>query len=119
MLRPDGLLGGFVIHATAGLIESDELRAAELGPTAVSSSLPYPDLVRDAGLELTELIDVSEAFLRTIGKVLRSREKHRRALLEDFGPQACEEERERVEKLREGVQTGVLSRSLFVAANPG
>ncbi len=109
-------MGGFVIHAAEGLTESEELRAAELGPSAVRSSVPYSDLIREAGLDPTQLTDVTPAFLKTVRTILRSREEYRPALLETCGPDAHEEEQETLEKLQEGIQTGVLRRSLCVAA---
>ena len=105
-----------MIHAAEGLTESEELRAAELGPSAVLSSVPYSDLIREAGLDPTQLTDVTAAFLKTVRTILSSREKYRPALLETCGPDAHEEEQETLEKLQEGIQTGVLRRSLFVAA---
>ncbi len=105
-----------MIHAAEGLTEGEELRAAELGPSAVSSSVPYSDLIREAGLDLTQLTDVTAAFLETCETILDSREKYQQALLESCGPDAYEEEQEMLEKLRQGILTGVLRRSLFVAA---
>ncbi len=105
-----------MIHTAEGLTESEELRAAELGPPAVLSSVPYSDLIREAGLDPTQLTDVTAGFLKTVQTILSSREKYRRALLETCGPDAHEEEQEMLEKLQEEIQTGVLRRSLFVAA---
>ena len=116
VLRPGGLVAGLVIHAAEDLTEAEELRAAELGPSAVSSAMPYAALTREADLQPTLTADVTSAFLTTVRTVLPSREEHRQALFESGGPEAYEEETETLEKLVEGIKTGVLRRSLFVAA---
>ena len=82
----------------------------------MSSPVPYSDLIREAGLDPTQLTDVTAAFLETCETILDSREKYQQALLESCGPGGYEEDQEILKNLRQGILTGVLRRSLLVAA---
>ncbi len=61
------------------------------------------------------MCSTSEAAEDGLPSVLSAREVRRPALLESGGPEAYDEETETLEKLVEGILTGVLRRSLFVA----
>lgn len=115
MLAPHGRIGGYVIHTTDGLSPSEELRAAELGPTDVGAPAPPEELTLRAGFEVTLVQDVTAAFRETCSTLLRARERYAEQLRSEEGVEAFEDERRRKADMLEGIAAGLLRRSLVVA----
>ena len=115
MLKPDGVLGGYVIHTPPGLTPAQEQEAADLGPSAVSAESSPVDMATEAGFREVLTEDMTDAFLVTCERLISARLSHEAQLREQEGDQSFEDEQCELEGKRQGILTGLLKRSLVVA----
>ena len=118
MLQPGGRIAGYVIHTPDGLSSGDKQRASELGPSDVAAAAPPEDLVRSAGFAVIRQEDVTAGFRTTCHAILRARSELEDALRVEEGPELYEVEQQKKRSMLEGVDEGLLLRSLIVAAKP-
>ena len=119
LLQPGGRIGGYVIHTADGLTRSELERAAQLGPPQVRADAPPPEMCRIAGLRVTREIDVTTEFEVTCRALLEAREQYREELRLEEGEEAFEYELSRKAQMLQGIQDGLLRRSLVVAEKSG
>ena len=103
------------IHMSPCLSAEDERRAVELGPAMGASNEPLPDLLRSAGFVEVVEVDRTEAFAQTCASILRIRGELQVGLRSEEGDEAFEEELTKKRNMLEGIQTGLLRRSLLTA----
>ncbi len=118
MLEPKGRLAGYVIHTPDGLTPAQQLRAADLGPSDVSAPAGPEELTRRAGFVIRRAEDVTTDFRATCLALLRAREEHAEQLRVEEGEEVFEEEWGRKARMLEGIDAGLLRRSLVVAVRP-
>ena len=115
VLKPGGMLIGFVIHTPLGLSRAREALAVEWGPPAVRADALPSDLARAGGFVVSRTEDVTDAFLKTCDRIIDARRSHEAALRDRYGDDAFEEEQTKKQNIREGIRTGLLRRMLLVA----
>lgn len=114
VLKQGGRIAGYVIHTPTGLSASDEMRAADLGPSDVTSPAPPEELAHSTGLAIIAHKDVTDVFRTTCKAILQAREKLEDALRAEEGDELYQEEQEKKYAMLKGIAEGLLRRSLIV-----
>ncbi len=114
VLKPGGRLAGYVIHTSDGLTRVQVMRASELGPTQVTAPAPPAELMRQAGFGVLVVSDVTENFRATCTALLRARQQLAQELRAEEGDASFEDELLAKESMLEGIDEGLLQRSLVV-----
>ena len=107
----------YSIHTTSSLSPNDYQRAITLGPSEVGSKLDLQSLAELSGFSEIIQIDVTDSFLLTCRSLIAARERRAAELRLEEGDGPFEEEQAKMRKVVEGVEAGLLERSLLVAAN--
>ena len=115
VLKPGGRIAGYVIHIPTGLTEAQERRAADLGPSDVTASTSPEVLTQAAGLTVVVKEDVTDAFRATCAALVAARRDLEDELRADEGDDFYEEERRKKNAMLQGIDEGILCRSLVVA----
>ena len=115
VLKPAGCIAGYVIHIPTGLTEAQERRAADLGPSDVTASTSPEVLTQAAGLTVVVKEDVTDAFRATCAALVAARRDLEDELRADEGDDFYEEEQRKKNAMLQGIDEGVLCRSLVVA----
>ncbi|MEE2790180.1 MAG: hypothetical protein VX453_00940 [Acidobacteriota bacterium] len=116
VLKPGGRIAGYVIQVPAGVTEAQERRAAELGPSEVVAPSSFEALTQAAGLTIVLTADVTEAFRSTCAALAAARRDLENELRIDEGDDFYEEERRKKNSMLQGIDEGILRRSLVVAS---
>ena len=116
VLKPGGRIAGYVIQVPAGVTEAQERRAAELGPSEVVAPSSFEALTQTAGLTIVLTEDVTEAFRSTCAALAAARRDLENELRIDEGDDFYEEERRKKNSMLQGIDEGILRRSLVVAS---
>ena len=117
VLKPGGSIAGYVIHVPAGMTKAQERRANELGPSEVVAPSSFETLSQVAGLTIVLTEDVTEAFRSTCAALATARRDLENELRIAEGDDFYEEERRKKHAMLEGIDEGILRRSLVVASN--
>ncbi len=115
VLKAGGRIAGYVIHTPQGLRREDECRAAELGPSAVAAPALPEDLAESVGFSVMQLEDVTARFRTTCEAIVRARTELEHALRAEEGDEGYEEEQQDKRDMLQGIDEGLLRRSLIVA----
>jgi len=115
VLQPRGRLVGYIIHTPDHLNAEDQERAAELGPSFVTASASPTELAQSAGFLVVHEEDVSTDFRSTAEALLHTRTELEEVLREEEGDDAYEEEQQKKRDMIEGIDAGLLVRSIIVA----
>ena len=115
MLKPNGVLAGYIIHTPSGLTPEQEQEAAEVGPSAVLAESSPVDMAAEAGFQEVTAEEVTDVFLATCGRLISVRLVYEAQLRELKGDQGFEEEQSENEAKRRGILSGLLLRSFIVA----
>lgn len=107
-------MAGYVIHTPAGLSDTAERRAAELGPPDVTAPGSPAELARAAGFSVMLEEDVTAQFRSTCEAVLRARSRYETALRQEEGAEGFAEEQRKKQDMLQGIDEGLLLRSLIV-----
>jgi hypothetical protein len=107
-----------VIEAAGGLTDEAERLAAQLGPSRVGADAPLVELVRQVGLSVVNVEDVTGDFRKTLASMSQLLDTRSAALRSAEGSDAYEAERDKKARMSEGVACGILRRTLVVAEKP-
>ncbi len=99
-----------------GVTEAQECLAAELGPSEVLAPASFEALTQAAGLTIVLTEDVTEAFRSTCAALAAARRSLENELRIDEGDDFYEEERRKKDAMLQGIDEGILRRSLVVAS---
>jgi cyclopropane fatty-acyl-phospholipid synthase-like methyltransferase len=115
VISSGGNMAFSVILTTPGLTGADYRKAVESGPTFIAADDDYPNLIRAAGWNLLEQIDLSANFLQTL-KVMRNNElENADDLKKLLGSEESERRLRRTDESIYGVEHGLIRRELFHA----
>ena len=115
MLKPEGVLAGYLIHTPPGPTPAQEQEAVDLGPSAVGAERSPADMATEAGFGEVGVEDVTDTFLATLDRVISARFSYEARLRELEGDQVFEDEQGESEGRCRGVLSGLLKRSFIVA----
>ena len=114
VLKRGGRIAGYVIHTSRDLTPTQVARASEFGPGEVGASGAPEELLHDAGFGVLVVRDVTENFRATCAALLQARRGLARELRAEEGDEVFEDELRAKEAMLEGIDEGLLQRSLIV-----
>ncbi len=115
VIRSGGRMVFSVISVAPGLSSADHERAVESGPPFVEAPAPYPTMLRQAGWEITDRVDLTAEYAETTRRLLREEETRADELKELLGKA---EFSERLAGRRTSIRVledGLIRRELFAA----
>ena len=113
VLIPGGRIAGYVIHTSPRLSPALLARAAELGPGDVVAAALPEELMSRVGFEVTAASDVTESFRVTCAALFRARQQLADQLRLQEGDELFENELRTKEAMLEGIDEGLLRRTLI------
>jgi hypothetical protein len=119
VLRTGGLLAVVAIECRPGLSAADTERARVLGPADVQADAALVEMVTSVGLEALRVVDWTDE-LRTVAKgTISALESRAGAIRRAEGDAVYEEELGKKVRMVEGIDRGLLARTLVVARRGG
>jgi ubiquinone/menaquinone biosynthesis C-methylase UbiE len=115
LLKPGGRMAFITIHTPPSLDAADRKRARRYGPHLVNSSRDYASLLEHAGFHDVRATDITSEYLRISRGWKRARDKYQSELRAALGDVRVREMESDSRLNLEGVQKGLLRRSIFVA----
>ena len=115
LLKPGAKMAFYTIHAASGLSAADRNRTRRHGPRFVNARRDYTSMLRGAWFRRVVAVDVTSEFQRIATRWMRSRERHRDALITTVGDARFREIRSDSALTQRGIELGLLRRSLFIA----
>lgn len=112
-IRADGKMVFSVILIKPGLTAADYERAAASGPPFIETEIPYPEMLRQAGWEITDHRDLTVKYRVAVGRMLEKLETHAEEIAKLFGDDYAADERARRRATLEALEQGLLRRELF------
>lgn len=114
-IRAEGKMVFSVILIAPGLPAPDYERAAASGPPFIESDLPYPQMLEQAGWEITDHLDLTANYKVTVDRMLDKLESHADEIANIFGEHDASQERARRRATLAALEEGLLRRELFGA----
>ncbi len=115
VLRATGKMVFTVISIPSDLSPADYERAEKTDPPFVETEQAYPAMIREAGWEIVEKIDISDDFLGSTRRILREEEAHGDALTALHGEADYREKLVKRRNRIKSLEQGLLKRELFAA----
>ncbi len=115
VVRDGGSMAFTVISPAPGLSPADYARAVEIGPPFVETAAGYPTMLRQAGWDITEHLDVTAEYGETVRCLLRAEEARAAGLSELIGDAAYSEKLAGRRRNIQAIEGGLLRRELFAA----
>jgi predicted SAM-dependent methyltransferase len=113
VLKPGGKIAYYNIFISHEAPAAEQRRFAQANPSQYSRA-EQTALIRSAGLVLVQEVDVTDEYRRVQRALYEANGRHAKALRRQLGEQFDERQRNRLRTL-EGIESGVLRRSLFIA----
>jgi cyclopropane fatty-acyl-phospholipid synthase-like methyltransferase len=118
VLRPGGVTAFFVIHLSPGVTHSQRRRAIRDGPTFVTSSHSYPEMLEAAGFTDIRETDYTASYGDTARAWGEQRERFEKELTDAIGGAAFEERQADGRAKVRAIEDGILHRALLTARRP-
>ena len=115
MVRDGGRMVFSVILVSPDLSAADYDHAVAGGPTFVETAVSYPTMLRRAGWEITDHVDLTAAFLASVGRMLQLEEARADEIEQVRGEKRTTEQFERRRASLHALERGLLRRELFRA----
>ena len=112
-IRADGKMVFSVISVTPGLTADDYERARAGGPSFIETEIPYPEMLRQTGWDITDHRDLTAEYRVTLGRMLDKLEIHAEEIANLFGDDDAANERARRLAAIEALDHGMKRRELF------
>ena len=113
VVRAGGKMVFSVILITPGLADAEYERAAVSGPPFIAADGAYPDMLGQAGWEITDHRDLTADYVKTVGHMLHQLESHADEVGAVFGENDAAQERARRRAALDALEDGLLRRELF------
>ncbi len=114
-LRAGGRMVFTVISISPSLSPTDYTRAASCGPPFMESAVAYPEMLRQAGWEITNHVDLTAEYGGSVGQHLREEETHAEELRDLRGDADYSETLDRRRRTHSAIQEGLIQREMFGA----
>ena len=119
VLRLSGRLAVLGIESAPELSPQEEISAVELGPSRVLAEASLVDLVAGADFELKRCDDVTAEFRTTVAAMRRTLVSREAELRAAEGDAAYAEELGKKTRMLEGIDGGLIRRTLVIAERRG
>lgn len=116
VIRGTGTMVFSVLSVRPGLTAAEAEQAATLGPAFIASIHGYPAMLEMAGWTITDHIDVSAGFEKTVTNLLKAEEEHLESLAELRGEERQTERLASMRMRQHGVVSDLIRRDIFQVA---
>ncbi len=113
VVRAEGKMVFSVILITPGLAEAEYERAAAGGPPFIRAETSYPQMLNEAGWDITDQRDLPADYRATVDHMLEQLEHHADEVGKLFGEDDAAQERARRRATLDALADGLLRRELF------
>lgn len=118
MLKPGGRIAFHNIFITHELPDNERRRIAKLGNPYVYSRAEQQALLASAGFVNIRETDLTDEYFRVQRALYEANDRRARSLRRTQGAAQFDERQNNRRKTLQGIEAGVLRRSLFVAERP-
>jgi hypothetical protein len=118
VLRPGGRLVAIAIEPASDLSAEERERAVEIGPSHVAHDDSLVRFAEAVGFRLLSVEDVTLDFRRVAEEASVALRANREGLTAEEDEQAYNEELDRKTRMKQGVDEGLLVRTLVFAERP-
>ncbi len=115
VLRPGGSMVFTVIFISPGLSPSDHALAAANGPPVVDAALGYPEMLDEAGWEITTRTELTAEYRSSLGRLIELEKAHEAELRNLRGDAGYVEKLGRRQRSLAAVEQGLIRREMFAA----
>lgn len=112
-IRAGGKMVFSVISIRPELTAAEYERAAARGPRFIETEIPYPEMLRQTGWEITDIRDLTAEYKVNMGRMLDKLETHAEEIANLFGDDEAANERTSRRATFESLEQGLLRRELF------
>ena len=113
IIRDDGKMVFSVIFISPDLTPTDHARAIAGGQPFVDAEIPYPEMLRQTGWQITEHSDMTATYRLSVSRQLDKLEIHADEITVLFGEADAASEMARRRATLEALDLGLLRRELF------
>ena len=113
VLRPGGKMVFTVIFIAQGLATADYARAVDCGPPVVETAIGYPEMLREAGWEITTRADLTAEYQASKSHLIDEEEAHEAELRDLLGDDAFFDRLARRRRSLAAIEQGLIRRALF------
>ena len=114
-LRTGGRMVFTVISISPNLSSADYERAAACGPPYIETSVEYPEMLRQAGWEITNHVDLTPEYGESVRRLLHEEEAHADELRDLLGNAEYSDRLTRRRRSLSVIEEGLLQREMFGA----
>ncbi len=114
-IRPEGRMAFSVISIAPGLSEAGLETALANGPPYIETDVAYADLLEQAGWQMTDRIDITEDFVKTVRRVVEAQETYQSQLCKLLGEAETAARMTRMKERLAAREAGVHLREIYVA----
>jgi hypothetical protein len=104
-----------VISIAPGLSEAGLETALANGPPYIETDVAYADLLEQAGWQMTDRIDITEDFVKTVRRVVEAQETYQSQLCKLLGEAETAARMTRMKERLKAREAGVHLREIYVA----
>jgi ubiquinone/menaquinone biosynthesis C-methylase UbiE len=115
VLRPGGTMVFTVIFIPRGLASADYARAVDCGPPVIETVLGYPEMLREAGWEITLQDDLTAEYGASVRRQLGEEESHGEELRQVYGDAEFADKETRRRKALAAIEQRLICREMFRA----
>ncbi len=115
VLNPGGTMVFTVIFISHGLAAAEYARAVDCGPPVVETAMGYPEMLREAGWNITLQVDLTADFGTSVRRQVGEEEAHQAALRELFGDAEFADKLARRRRALGAIEQGLIRREMFGA----
>ncbi len=113
VLRPGGTMVFTVIFIPQGLAPADYARAADCGPPVIETAMGYPEMLREAGWEITTRADLTAEYQASKSRLIGEEEAHEAELRDLLGDDAFFDKLARRRRSLAAIKQGLIRREMF------
>jgi ubiquinone/menaquinone biosynthesis C-methylase UbiE len=115
VLRRGGKMVFTVIFIAPGLSPGDYARAAQSGPPVIETAAGYPEMLREAGWEITTRADLTADYRTSLRRLIDEEEAHGEELRRLLGNAGFADKLARRRRALAAIEQGLIRRELFGA----
>jgi ubiquinone/menaquinone biosynthesis C-methylase UbiE len=115
IVRPGGKMVFTVIFIAPDLPPGDYRQAVAFGPPCIEAPATYPAMLRQAGWDIIEHVDLTPDYAASVRHQLRQEETHATELRELLGKVAYSEKLTRRRGALDAIERGLIRREMFAA----
>jgi SAM-dependent methyltransferase len=112
-LRPGGTMVFTVIFIPQGLSSADYARAVDCGPPVIEAAMGYPEMLREAGWNITLQTDLTSQYRTSLRRLIDEEVAHEAELRDLLGDSDYSDKLGRRRRSLAAIEQGLIRREMF------